>query len=436
MKLNSLRFRSIASYSLSAVLLLAFYGWALYGTVRITEDEVINRILALEADSYFEKYTQDKNTQLPSLRNLQSFTSDENLPGEFYDLLKSRKDGIYETSGPSGISGPSSHNILIRSLPDGPKRLFLIYDSSAAISQTDCVLSSIVIFFIVFIVTAIFGIILSYIIGTIIFRPLNSLTERLEHYGPESIEQDLPEAKRGDEIGILASNIQSSFNRVQEFIKREQEFTRDASHELRTPLSVIKGAAELLQLSPHASDKAIKKPLSRIERSVNNMENTISTLLWLAREQDLTKEFEPFNLSQAINKTVQNLNPLIEHKKIMLQMELDTETNIVAPEQAFHIVFSNILNNAINFSGGGTIGIKTNKSHLTVWDTGTGISKELLNEAAQPFVKSADSSGFGLGLSIVQRLCTRFDWGFSIRRRNEDGTIVSIEFKTTPHPSA
>ncbi|GKT30193.1 HAMP domain-containing histidine kinase, partial [Aduncisulcus paluster] len=86
------------------------------------------------------------------------------------------------------------------------------------------------------------------------------------------------------------------------FIKREKDFTRDVSHELRTPLSVIKGALELIRLSHSSKSPEMQKPLGRIERSVKDMEETIETLLWIAREENKEVSGASFNINEAAER--------------------------------------------------------------------------------------------------------------------------------------
>ncbi len=87
MKINSLRFKAIISYSVSLVLLLGLYSWAQFGTARVIEDEVVNNILRDEADDYFRRYAKDKNARLPMLRNLKAVTDPAHLPDGFKDTL-------------------------------------------------------------------------------------------------------------------------------------------------------------------------------------------------------------------------------------------------------------------------------------------------------------------------------------------------------------
>ncbi|WP_320174167.1 HAMP domain-containing sensor histidine kinase [Maridesulfovibrio sp.] len=431
MKINSLRFKAIVSYSVSLVVLLGLYSWAQFGTVRITEDEVINNMLRDEADDYFRRYAADKNARLPMLRNLQAATDPAQLPDDFKDSLPFLRDGFYETSGPAAIPGPSTHNTLVRTYPEGGRRLFLIYDASHVLARQSCFLGTTSIFILYFVCTAALSILLVIFIGKIVFRPLDSLADKIRAYRPDDLNRELPESSRKDEIGLIALNIQNSFKRVRMFIKREKEFTRDVSHELRTPLSVIKGALEIIRLSRSSETPELQKPLGRIERSVKDMEETIETLLWIAREENKEVSEGLFDISEAAERVLRSLQPLAELKKIDLAVEVIDRSSNHAPERAFSIVFNNVLCNAYNFSPGGSVEVLIKGSIVTVRDSGIGISDDVMKNISEPYVKGSSSSGFGLGLSIVQRLCGRFGWLFSISSRLEGGTIVSIDFSST-----
>ncbi|WDP84479.1 MAG: sensor histidine kinase [Desulfobacter sp.] len=47
---------------------------------------------------------------------------------------------------------------------------------------------------------------------------------------------------------------------------------------------------------------------------------------------------------------------------------------------------------------------------ITIEDTGMGIEPERLALVTRSHIKGEKRQGFGLGLSIVSRLCTRFGW--------------------------
>jgi len=77
----------------------------------------------------------------------------------------------------------------------------------------------------------------------------------------------------------------------------------------------------------------------------------------------------------------------------------------------------NLLNNAINASDSGVVGIEVDQDCIRVTDHGTG-----LNESEQA------PQGHGLGLLIVDALCQRYDWGFNLSPAPKAGCIATLEF--------
>lgn len=57
--------------------------------------------------------------------------------------------------------------------------------------------------------------------------------------------------------GVLAKALEQAMQRVEAFVERELQFSRDASHELRTPVTVIKGAVELLKRKFSNPEKSV-----------------------------------------------------------------------------------------------------------------------------------------------------------------------------------
>ena len=391
-------------------------------------DRVFFHIMKMEAANYFKRYKTNPDTHLPRVADLVVYVGLDSMPPEFKATVQGVEDGVYETSGPGSIPGISGYNILISTFPNEDKKLYLFYDTDQVIYDYKDFMELSDILLSLFVTCALFGIILSCIIGTIIFKPLRSLTSRVKEAGPDNIIQNFPEAQREDEIGLLARNINQSFSRVQSFVERERQFTQSASHELRTPLSVIKGATDLIPIALSGQTTAIDKLLDRINRSTKNMEDTISTFLWLAREENLSESGEQCDVRTIINKVAQDLRPLLEQKQVKLHVLPGEDMVIAAPQQVVRIVFSNILTNAISYTSTGSIKVLADQHRITVTDTGEGIPEDIISDVTQPHVRGENSNSFGLGLSIVKGLCDRFNWQLSIQNRQSVGATVSIVF--------
>ena len=220
--------------------------------------------------------------------------------------------------------------------------------------------------------------------------------------------------------------------RVEAFVEREQQFSRDASHELRTPVTVIKGSVELLKKKLSLNDKSVNRPLERIERSVANMENIIETLLWLSREDAAVDQNQNFAVVPVVQEIIEQNRYLIGNKPVDFELVTEYELHLTMPAALFQIALTNLSRNAAQQTASGTIRVIVKNDRVLVADTGAGIDTDYLDQIAQPHTHGGRSTGFGLGLSIVKRLCDRLDWGFEIESEVGRGTTVELIFRSGP----
>lgn len=434
MKYNQLQFQIIASFSLLLIVLLALQTMTISGSAQISEDNTINDIMEKEATDYIARYATDTQTPLPRLHDLQVFVGTANMPRPLHDTVRGRGDGLYETDGPGSIPGPPAFNILIRTLPDG-KKLYLFYNVDEYIKETNQFLQTPDVVIVMSIATAILGIILFFIIGFIVFKPLRVLAEKVKNARPDTMEDDFTEAARQDEIGLLATNIRHSYRRIQKFAEREQQLTRDVSHELRTPLSVITGAVDLIPIAVKDTNPQLDKLLGRINRATHNMEQTITTILWLAREENVRDTTESCDVNATIHEIIEDLPQSLQKEGVTLNAHHDEHLIIAAPENIFRIVFSNLLTNALSFTQSGSVDVLIGPNTVTISDTGEGIPAAMAQEVLKPHVQGKASKGFGLGLAIVKNICDRFGWQLSLSRRSPHGTVAEITFRAD-HPES
>jgi signal transduction histidine kinase len=218
--------------------------------------------------------------------------------------------------------------------------------------------------------------------------------------------------------------------RVEAFVEREQQFSRYASHELRTPVTIIKGAVVLLKRKLSGEEDPAWRPLMRIERSVTNMENIIETLLWLSREDMPIDQKQSFPLTPVVQETIEQNRYLIGNKPIDIEIISEAEPQLALPTSFFQIAMTNLIRNAIQYTASGKISVVVKADRVRVTDTGAGmVADDLKYTTGQHFTGESDE-GFGLGLSIVQRLCNRFGWELNIESETDRGTTVELIFRT------
>ncbi len=249
-------------------------------------------------------------------------------------------------------------------------------------------------------------------------RPLTQLAELVQN---NEFSPGFASVFPANEIGVLADALEQNWLRVQAFIAREQAFSRDASHELRTPLAVIQSSCELLLAQQWPAEQ--HQRLEQIQHSSRQMNQLISTLLAMSREQHLGQT-ETIKLAVLLEQLVLDLSPLLEGKNIGLELQVAPDVQLQLNPVLLQMVLTNLLQNAFLHSAPGTIFISADSQQLQIQNP--------LHDEDQPteltalFAKGRQSSGYGLGLGIVQRLCEQTRLDLQLHRVEQRLTVSLI----------
>ncbi len=73
---------------------------------------------------------------------------------------------------------------------------------------------------------------------------------------------------------------------------------------------------------------------------------------------------------------------------------------------------------------------------LTVRDTGTGIRGDEIGKVFQKHFKGSGSTGSGIGLSLVKRICDRYGWEIIITSTEGFGTTAQLVFGHRQNPAS
>ncbi|MCF6325084.1 MAG: HAMP domain-containing histidine kinase [Gammaproteobacteria bacterium] len=213
-----------------------------------------------------------------------------------------------------------------------------------------------------------------------------------------------------EELNEIAMQLRGSVDRIRAFNQREQQFLKHASHELRTPLSIIQASLDTLDLQNHQATQPIVK---RALKASSSMIRLSSTLLWLAREPKSPIGKSEVDIHQLCQQVIDDHRYLLKNRKISIQTRIAIDTLLIEGD-LFSIVLSNLLKNAFQHSVNGAIRVDISNHSLQ-------ISNPIKAENSDEI--DASTSGFGLGLQLVQRICLQQDWQFSFS--NETRQVVA-----------
>lgn len=224
----------------------------------------------------------------------------------------------------------------------------------------------------------------------------------------------------------LAEALHHLGERLDSFVARERDFTRDASHEFRTPLTVIRVAADLI-----ASDEGLsissRRSLARIQSSSASMESLMDALLMLARDRNVALETEDFDVRDIIEEEAAKIKSLLDEKGVRLELKFDADPQMHAPPRVLGVMLGGLLSNAARFTDRGHVLVHLKEDRIEVADTGIGMNADLLARAFEPFCRAnAEHAGSGLGLSIAHRLGQRCGWPLALLSTEGEGTHATI----------
>ncbi len=234
-----------------------------------------------------------------------------------------------------------------------------------------------------------------------------------------------------DEVGFLARVLDDYHARMRETLERERRFIADCSHELRTPVTTIKGATTLLRELPR-DDELRGRLLSRIERSGRRMESLIQTFLMLAREKRLPEPVGDVEVAEVLREVVDELHGLHPHHALRVEVREVTATAAVRCHRECVVVLShNLVGNAYSHLAEGRLEITVGRDTSGVVfvrfeDNGPGLP-EFAERGTS--ARANDGPGYGLGLSLVDRLCKAQGWNIEKRPRDGGGTWIMVSLR-------
>jgi two-component system sensor histidine kinase PilS (NtrC family) len=217
------------------------------------------------------------------------------------------------------------------------------------------------------------------------------------------------------------------------------ELSARIAHEIRNPLASISGSVQLIA-GANSIPAADKKLLGIIVKETSRLDSMLNEFLHYARPLPPKRSW--FSLHSLISDQIAMLKSDVRFYCIDIYVIIDEQIELFADRDQIQQVFWNLLLNAAEaMPDGGIISIEavwppffTQKKsgaerylHITIKDTGVGISDDKLTLIFEPFF-TTKPGGSGLGLASVYRILEAHDASISLNTHQGDGTSFSIIF--------
>jgi len=420
---HSLRSRIIIAFCFFGAALGSVFALIVYISLEYIDDSLIDNSLKEEIDHISRHYQQNGEIAIPASPHIKAYRGTTAMPAAIKEMAAGFSGGFHEA-----YLGKEEYHIAVITLPNLDAPLYLLFDVSALefTEKRKFRIAMVLVAGVVLVVGL--GLWIGWLTSSKVIAPVIHLAQKVDKAGPDDLPTDLSKHFYKDEVGVLARALEQSMQRVEAFVDREKRFTRNASHELRTPVAVIKGAVELLQKNLDNPTAAVRRPLNRIDRSVANMESIIEALLWLSREGAPINQQASFAVLPVIRDTIEQNRKRIAGKPVDINLVAKSDPVLMVPPSLFQIALANLIRNAVDHTANGTITVYVHDDRVVVSDTGEGIAQKDLSTVTQPLVSGNGRKGFGLGLTIVKRMCDRLNWQFHIQSEIDVGTTAELIF--------
>ncbi|TVQ27321.1 MAG: sensor histidine kinase [Wenzhouxiangella sp.] len=395
-----------------------------YAAALIVERVLVQEALNGEAEHFWANYREDSDFPLPNTNNLRGFMARRSDFSGVPDWLRDQPPGFHRVR-----EGPASEPVVHVS-DHGGNRLYLVFD--------EVQVSGLAFYFGIAPLTGVLLLIylltwLGYLMSRRAVSTVVRLAEQVRDYDLASGDfERFSVDEVGDpsdaEVVTLVNAFNQFIERMESFIQRERNFTRNASHELRTPLAVLKANLELLERFDSPERRA--RIQERLGRTVRDMESLVETLLILARETESKLSWSSVVLNDLLAELLDQVERAVPREQVKTSIKATGLAEVDAPERVLAIVFTNLLRNALTYTKAGTVEVLIDRGGVSVKDTGCGMSEADLERMFEPFYRGHDRSneGYGLGLAIVRRLCNRFEWELHADSELGVGTEIRVEF--------
>lgn len=233
----------------------------------------------------------------------------------------------------------------------------------------------------------------------------------------------------------LIASLKEETARANKAVATKNLLLASAAHDIRQPVLALEMYASMLKSEP----KQVTELTHKVCLATNAVINMFDSLFDLARIESsqikVTKTI--VHLPELLRELDLQYQPTAQAKKLVLRMR-SKQFDIYTDHQLLKRILGNLMMNAIKFTNKGGVLLACRPTRhgvrFEVWDTGIGIPTDQKEAVFKEFYKApsnaGSSDGFGLGLSIVARLCEPLDLKFSMQSKLGRGSVFCIEVPT------
>jgi signal transduction histidine kinase len=278
---------------------------------------------------------------------------------------------------------------------------------------------------------------LSYFFSKKAIQPISRIIKSVKNINSLRLSTRLNEGNRKDEIDRLAITFNEMLTNLEIAFKNQEDFVSNASHELRTPITVMIGESDYL-LSHERKEEEYINHISRLVTDLKKLNALLNSLLELAQiNKDKNIPLSSVRIDEIFYNAVHQVKAKYQGRKIIPKIQYpDNENDLLVNGNSglLEIAFKNLIDNACKFSNDDVIIeflFLDKHIKIIISDKGIGIPLNEIDSIYLPFKRASNvkfKGGFGIGLSLVNKIIALHDATLSVFSVENEGTQFELIF--------
>ena len=239
--------------------------------------------------------------------------------------------------------------------------------------------------------------------------PLKKLHRQIQRFAQGDMNVEIT-YEHDDEIGKIAKSFGEAIKHINHLSTSKNLFMRNLMHELKTPITKGRIVVEMLD------DESTKKVLIRAFERMNELISELAEI-----ERVTTQSFEPNFEYVMLSELVRESQELLMSDSNCIRTDIE-ERALTTDKKLMSLVLKNLLDNGMKYSKDRCVLLRTNDNIIEIVSKGEPLEHPL-SYYTEPFSQAEKrSSGFGLGLYIVDTILKKI--GYRLGYRHEEGQNI------------
>lgn len=265
-------------------------------------------------------------------------------------------------------------------------------------------------------------------------RPIRAITEAAQRASELHLGERLALEGPQDELKELADTFDEMLGRLDEAFASQERFVANAAHELLTPLTAMRTSIEVTLSKPSRTPEQLEAMAQKVRRSIERSENTIASLLTLAKSGRAPATQESVDLATAAEYALDAATPSIARLGLTVNATLEPAPTTGAAALLERMI-ANLVDNAVRHNNqDGWITVHTGEHDDTalfeISNSGPYVPEQTIQSLFAPFGRADQRlnpvDGVGLGLSIANAIGIAHGASVVARSRPGGGLNVSV----------